>query len=522
MQRSEKLRILKNVSSGWLSLGINVLVGIFLAPFILHHLGDAAFGLWVLIFSVTGYYGLFDLGIRSSVIRYVSKFKAVQDTEALARLINTSLFTYSGLGLLSFLVTLLAVAHVNQLFHIPPDLHTSARWLLFTVGTAVSLGFPLGLSGGILEGLQCFYILNSTNIAAALLRAALIVLALDHGRGLLTIAVITVSLPLIASILRTVIALHLLSIPFGRRYIGLGTLREIANYSGVTFIVILSAQLRFQTDEIVIGTMLSAAAITYFNIGARIVDYAGQMVINLAQIFVPMSSESEAVGDLDRVRKILIAGNRVCALIMFPMCVTLIILGKSVIEVWMGHKYIALSYPVLLLLLIPSTLFFSQAASGRILFGTGRHHTWAKVALAEGISNLILSVLLVRPYGIAGDALGTAIPLTCSSLFFLPAHLCHQLGIRVRTFLREAYVLPLLLCVPLAVVLVGMQRVFIAHNYRQLAVQLAVGGMIYGLGLLWAILTNRALRFGNLLPGESAAFSEGVRTVPVERLPEDA
>src|ERR1019366_87489 len=76
MRKYEKKQILKNVGSSWSALAVNVLVGIFLSPFILHRLGDAAFGVWVLIFSVTGYYGLFYLGIRSSIIRYVSKYTA--------------------------------------------------------------------------------------------------------------------------------------------------------------------------------------------------------------------------------------------------------------------------------------------------------------------------------------------------------------------------------------------------------------------------------------------------------------
>jgi hypothetical protein len=64
MLKFEKRQILENVGSSWSALAVNVMVGIFLSPFILHRLGDAAFGIWVLIFSVTDYYGLFDLGIR--------------------------------------------------------------------------------------------------------------------------------------------------------------------------------------------------------------------------------------------------------------------------------------------------------------------------------------------------------------------------------------------------------------------------------------------------------------------------
>src|SRR5256885_12712020 len=50
---------------------------------------SAASGVWVLIFSITGYYGLFDLGIRSSIVRYVSKFSATDNKEEIAKLINT-------------------------------------------------------------------------------------------------------------------------------------------------------------------------------------------------------------------------------------------------------------------------------------------------------------------------------------------------------------------------------------------------------------------------------------------------
>src|SRR5689334_13551071 len=95
MHKWEKIRIIKNVSSNWFSLGVNVAVGFLLTPFIIHHLGDSANGIWILIFSITGYYGIFDLGIRSAIIRYVSKFAATGDKKELAKVINTNLFLHS-------------------------------------------------------------------------------------------------------------------------------------------------------------------------------------------------------------------------------------------------------------------------------------------------------------------------------------------------------------------------------------------------------------------------------------------
>jgi O-antigen/teichoic acid export membrane protein len=142
----DKGQILKNVGSSWFALGVNVVVGIFLSSYILHRLGDTAFGLWILIFSATGYYGLFDLGIRSSIVRYVAKYSANDEQEELNRLANTALFSYSAIGLLTMAITLIASYRVSSIFRIQPEFVVSARWLFLMVGASVSLGFPLACS----------------------------------------------------------------------------------------------------------------------------------------------------------------------------------------------------------------------------------------------------------------------------------------------------------------------------------------------------------------------------------------
>jgi O-antigen/teichoic acid export membrane protein len=499
MSKLERLQIVKNVGSSWFALGVNILVGVFLSPFILHRLGDTAFGLWVLIFSLTGYYGVFDFGIRSSIIRYVSKYTATHDIDEVSGLINTAFFTYSCVGILSFLITLAGCVFIDRIFRIPPAFHATAQWLLFIVGTSVAIGFPMGVFGGMLEGLQKFYINNWVNIGfTGILRTILIVVYLNRGYGLLTVALITVGLPLVSSVVRAFVALHSLPIKFRWKYIDRNSFRHMANYSGITFMIIIAGRLRFKTDAVVIGTLLSSAAITYFYAGSRLVDYAGELVSSLAQIFVPMSSQSDAAGNINRLRKIFVVGNRACAFTILPITTFFIILGKSIIEVWLGKRYVAQAYPVLLTLIIPHTIMLMQGASSRILFGMSKHGKLAIVTLIEGVANLVLSIALVRPLGIWGDALGTAIPLFGTFVFFMPWHLCSRLGVRMWTYLRQAYLLPLTLCIPLAAVLLLMRKWRIPHSYRQLIPQVVVGCLVYGLGLGWAYLSNRALHTSDL------------------------
>ena len=206
----DKRQIFRNVGSTWFALGLNVVVGIFLSPYILHRLGDDAFGLWILIFSVTGYYGLFDLGIRSSIVRYVARFSATDDHAELNRLVNTAMFGYSAIGILALGITLVATYYVHSIFpKIPVEFVPTARWLLLIVGTSVSAGFPIGVFSGILEGLQRFHLLNLNSACTTLMRALLIVIALTHGYGLLTLALITTSLPLLGGLVNAAVVFRL-------------------------------------------------------------------------------------------------------------------------------------------------------------------------------------------------------------------------------------------------------------------------------------------------------------------------
>jgi O-antigen/teichoic acid export membrane protein len=287
-------------------------------------------------------------------------------------------------------------------------------------------------------------------------------------------------------------------VPLGLKHVDRASFRHMANYGGATFVVLVASRLRFRTDALVLGTMMSTVAVTYFNIGSRIVDYAGEFVASLAQVFVPMSSQSEATGKLDRVRKIYIAGNRVCAFLILPITAILIILGKHIIRIWVGARYIQPSYPVLVVMIISSALMMSQAASTRVLFGLGKHQIMAAVTVIEGIANLILSIALVPPLGIIGDALGTAIPLSFTYLVFMPRHLKKQIGVPVGTFLREAYTLPILLTLPLVTVLWLANRFFYPRNLIQLALEILGASSIYGVGLLWAYHTNRAFHVAEI------------------------
>src|SRR5438093_8054143 len=112
-------RTIRNVGSSWASFVVSLVIGLFLSPYIVHSLGDGAYGAWVLLSSLVGYLGLFDLGTRGAVTRYVATYHAARRHEEARRIASTALVLFGGLGLLAIAGSVLLALLVNHAFRVP-------------------------------------------------------------------------------------------------------------------------------------------------------------------------------------------------------------------------------------------------------------------------------------------------------------------------------------------------------------------------------------------------------------------
>src|SRR5437763_1151542 len=142
--------IFKNIGANWLVVLTSMMLGFFLTPFVLHHLGETAFGLWILLSSLTDYYGLLDAGTRNAVIRYVARFAAQRDFENLNSVASTMLASYCVLAFILVIVTVIGASRIQEVLQIPPDWESSARPLLLVLGLGMAGRLPLNLFAGIL------------------------------------------------------------------------------------------------------------------------------------------------------------------------------------------------------------------------------------------------------------------------------------------------------------------------------------------------------------------------------------
>ena len=111
---SRTKRIAQNVLSNWLALAITTVVGFFLSPFVVHHLGNLTYGVWVIIMSLVSYMNLLDLGLRGAVTRFVSKGTAQDDHQEANRAVSGALWIRLWISVAIIVAGLLASAGLQS------------------------------------------------------------------------------------------------------------------------------------------------------------------------------------------------------------------------------------------------------------------------------------------------------------------------------------------------------------------------------------------------------------------------
>lgn len=443
-------RILRNIFSNWTSYVVTAVIGFLLTPIVVHALGATGYGLWTLVLSVTGYFGLLDLGIRSSVSRFLARHLERKDAEGFNTTASTAFIVLFCGGLVALAATVLIALFFFDSFRVGPEYASAGKAALLITGLTISCVLPFGLFSAILYASERFDIVSGITIVTELTRAALVVWLLRHGYGLVALAGAALAITVVqyGAFATTARVLHP-QLRLAWRYVNRPACAELFNFSIYRFIWILANQLIFYSDAVVIGAFLGAGAITPFAIAVTLINYGRQIVFLLLDPFYPSAARMDANGDILGLRRLLIVATRLALLVVLPLCLGFLFLGRQFITLWVGDAYTE-GAVILMVLTIAQFVSMPQYVSTLVLAGMAKHRPFAYMALGEGLANVALSIFLVRRIGLIGVAWGTVIPAVISNGVLVPLYTLRVLNMSVREYLVSAYLRPVLCAAPVA------------------------------------------------------------------------
>jgi O-antigen/teichoic acid export membrane protein len=482
---------------------VTLVVGFLLAPFVVHRLGNTGYGAWTLVTSLTGYFGMLDLGTRQSVGRFVARYMALNDDENVNRTISNALAMLGVAGVIGLLATVTANFSFG-IFHIEQHSQTDARIALLIAGVTICLALPMSVSNAVLFSMERFDIVTGITVMGALTRSTLVVLALSRGHGLIALALITL-LSSCAEYLSAAVCAKKLYPCLKPRfcYVEFARCKELFSFGIYRFIWIVANQLIFYTDSVVIGLFLNVAAITYYAIAGSLINYGRNIVSLAADTFYPAATRLDARNDTKGLQDLLILGTRIALTVGLPICLGFLFLGKQFIILWMGPAY-AISAIYLIVLTIPQFSSMSQYISALILVGMAKHKALAYVTLAEGIANLILSIILVRKIGLIGVAWGTVIPHAISTALVIPFFTLHAVKMKWSEYVIKGFVRPIVAAIPAALLCYAFSIWVVALSW-----------FVFGLEVLAVGVTSAVLSYYVCLsPGQRSMIIERIRKSP--------
>jgi O-antigen/teichoic acid export membrane protein len=483
-------QIIKNVAMNWVALAVSVLVSFFLAPFIVHHLGNVVYGAWVLVNSIVGYLKLLDLGMRGAVVRYVSKAHAQNDHQEAGEIVSAAVWFRLRLTALLMVASAAFAFVFPRVFKLPLELGRDAQVALIFAACTTALTLVLGIAGSVLASFPRYDLISGVEVGQTVLRVAGIVVLLKRGHGIVALA----GWELLCTVVADALLLWLVRrvYPQLRLYWSKPcreTMRRIWGYSLWIFVLQTAVQVVYLSDNIVVGAYLSAAMVALYAIGGTLARYCDQVVAALSTTITPIASRFEATGDMRRVRMVVVRGTQGTLLVALPILITLLLRGPSFIGLWMGPSYARSSGVVLQILVIARFLSIANLASGGVAFGMERHKPVALMALAEGAVNLALSIVLVQHIGVLGGivgvAWGTTIPSVLVQLFFWPRHIASITGMRIRDYILPGWLKPAAAALPFALATWAVEQYWPATRMLLFWLQTAGLCLIYA-GCAWA------------------------------------
>lgn len=423
------VRYRRNVVSTYATTAVLAIVGLVTTPILARELGREGYGIWVLVASFALYLELLEFGFGKATPKFVAEYAARGDEPGVRATIATSFWILAGLGAIAVMVGAVIAAVFPSLFQVSDELATASQILIVLILVDLAISIPSDTFGGVLAGLQRFYLINGTLVVVALAQAVAWTVVLLNGGGLVELGIATVALSLGGQLARYLLARrHVPGVSISPRRVDRALARRFTGVSVWFFVLDMSKVVLIRLDTVVVGLAVGVGAAGVYAVGQRLTLALEQLVEPLTKAFFPHSSALAAGDDREGLRRSLVVGTRLSLAIAAPIALALALLAGPLLDLWLGDGFEEAATVVVLL--AASVVIATVTRTGLLMLqGVGHVRVPAMIMSGEALLNLTLSIVLARSMGLEGVALGTLIAVVVGSLGCFYPYMCRQFGV---------------------------------------------------------------------------------------------
>ena len=468
---------------------VNTIAGLLVTPFMIRTLGQDMYGLYELIGSFVSYLNLMDFGIATTIVRYISKYRAENRQKDINKFISTILRIYSITGILVASVGIVIYFNLGKIFSSSISLENLPTAKLMFGISIINMTLTMFMKAfpAIINAYEKFVFSKLLDLSRILIRTIFIFICLKLGFNVVSIIIIDTVLNLLLMILRiTYIKLNInIKLEFTR--IDLSFAKEIFGFSIFVFLSSFINTVNTKLDQFMLGILSTTTQIAISGVAVTVMNYYHTFSTALSGVLLPKITRLVSTQNgINEIRDFSIKVSRLQGKILMLMIVGFALIGRDFIYLWAGPGYEDVYY-IVLVLMISNILPYTQGALLSITQAMNKHATRNIIYFFITLANIILTIPLAKNYGAIGASIATALTTGIGYAVFIQSY--YQKVIRINMFNYMYETIIKLIPITLVVYVIGNMINMILDGMIFIILKIFIIISIYGT-LVWFVDTS--------------------------------
>lgn len=408
----------------YISLAINIVIGLVYTPWMIRSIGQSDYGLYALAMSVINMF-IFDFGLGTAVQRFIAKYIAEGDLKKANEFVSITMKMYITISVVILGLLLLIYVFLPSIYKgLTPDELRKFK-VIFAVASIFSvISFPLLPADGVLSGNEKFAQVKICDFIHKILQVSSMAICLWFGFGLYALVYVSAITAFVTLLLKVFCVYRYTHIKFSLSFWDKQLFKAVVGFTVWVFIIAICQRCVVSVAPSILGVYHNADVIAIFSIALSIEGYFYLFANALNGLFLPKVSNLIANEREDEILNLMIRVGSIQIFITGLIFCGLICFGQQFIGLWVGEGY-EIVYPCFIILILPSFISLPENIASTAMVAKNKVRYQAMAAIAKAFLNLALAFPLAKYYG----SLGMCIAI--SGAYFINVLIVNILYVRI-------------------------------------------------------------------------------------------
>lgn len=480
----QKDQLKSGVMLSYVNLALSSIIPLLYTPIMLRILGQQEYGLYSLANTAIGYLSLLSFGFGSTILRYLSMYRAKGEVEEERRAFGFFVALYTGIAIMVVVGGVILANNARGIFQrglTDTELEKMTK-LLLILSVSSAITFPVSVFSSVAMAHERYIFRKLVDMLStvAVPIANLIMLYLGYasiGMAMAGLVLHAVLLPINIYYCYAVLHIRPSFTPIPRRLA-----REMLGFSVYVFLATIVDMLFWSTDKLLLGMRLGTAAVAVYNIGATFNGMVMSLSGAISNVMAPRVTAMVAQrNDRTELTEMFIRVGRLQYLLVALVVTGFSVFGQAFIRMWAGADY-ADAYWIAMMTMFPLCIPLIQNVGISIVVAQNRHAFRSIAYLVIAVINVISTALIIPVWGGKGAALCSGVAYLLGQGLVMNLYYNRSVGLDITRFWRDILRMSVIPGVMLAAGLL-LGQVVTVSSWPVFFAGVALYTAIYGLGM---------------------------------------